>query len=1149
MTPTFKKLRILFGIFFLIFCPLSNLKRAYSQEKGNYAPDTLKNVEIENILKDSSRTEEAPNASEKLINSLSHFFDSHEKNIDFLQSIILLLLTGLGTIIWYYYTKRDKKDLARSEGLVSMDPTEISNTSNNSLYVNESNLIDYQDFFISRDKELEELHRLLVTEGKRQVTLYGAGGMGKTRLAHYFGSKYSSEFKDGVRFVDLREATTVIGIVEDLLKALGTTNASNQITPIESVVEYLKDKSDILIIMDNFEQVSEFYTETIEYWCKSLTGVRFLITSREKFYGRYETPVFIDSLSLESSKKLLYERCKKVRGEDDVKRLFKDKESVEFICLKLDGIPLAIEIVSAQTRPPCNFKQIRQSLEAILFFRMTTKNNYGKHETLFQTIDWSFQMLTKTEKEVFLQLSIFKGGCDLLAYQNIINSNEEDSKYVLDCLIDKSLLKVVKGDYFDRVQMYVAIYDFASKKLNEKKRTSFYQELVSRWSNYYIQYVEKHNGKLHGEESAKSFDLIELELENMYSIQFVALENSKPFISARAILAITQTLSVRGPTQLRIPKLELALKSFGNELNEIVLSLNIELAKAYWADTRWDLATFQLIQAKNIASRLGKPYSLVHVYKELGKLYNDRGYCSRSRDLLEIGLKLYKQDRLDDKNLYIELLTHLGTALEKLDKLEIALKCFFEAEDLARILNDKSALGQVHNKKGLAYWHHGRIENALLELSNASSCAEDISNNTWRPAHLTNYGLILGDSGQLSEAISCFEEASILHNKLGYKHWAAVNYAGWGRVLMLQGGKERLKKAKEYCEIALKISEKIFYPENLTMHFGDLARISVYHKDYQNALRYSYNAICLENKLGSVKTIRHFSNLATFFMSLIQIKENQLASITLSHLESLMQLDFITNPTIQKIQEDLNWIEKGRVILQEQSISEDLQVSTRIKFDKSTLISNCKELKGSIMYPYPWYLLEENIENQNQKEILLFTYGSLLNKSSAIKTLSEDQYDKAKTAIAFGIKRMFNYNIPDEVAARPMYQTVDNIQDFSLLNVKFSGLISDFCNGLVISIPLSEIENLRKREIGYDLVQTKCYYLSDSCWEERPVFALSCEHKLFRDKWLTLDSLPPHKSYLELCAEGARSYGDEFFQIWRNTTFLGDGRTKAFSEK
>lgn len=1124
-----KKIEILITFFLL-----SIYFNSYSQ-----IPAVSKKIQLDSINKKKNITIKSipENFSKLPKNTETKFTDNLWNTI--IPSLIIALITFLGKEFFLSPFKKFKLFLLKAfqkKGTVKEDSP---NLKFNSLEIIESNFIKYEDNFIGRESELYELHKLIFFDKKRLITIFGPGGIGKTRLSHCFGTNHFKELKDGIVFVDLIQAKTLVGIVEEVMKSFKQTNASLQIAPQDIVLEYLKDKKDLIIILDNFEQVEGYFKETVEYWIRNLNnGIRFIITSRNKLNSHYETTIELDSIDennqLEKSKLLFIERAKKVLKLNEIEKLIIDTDSLNNICAKLDGIPLAIEIVSAQTRTK-SLLQISQELNDYLRFTSKTVIN-DKHHTLYDTINWSYNLLNTDEKMVFLQLAIFRDGCDLKAYKNIIITKDLNNEDILNRLIDKSLVKVLRTEYFPRFIMYVPIYQFAKEKLNISKNEIQYRDLFSRWSSYYIQYIENHNKKINTESTKKSMDLIELEIENIFEIHEKSLELAKPSISAKAVLSIMSVLEVRGPSQMRLPIIEKTLIAYGNEQNELVLFLKIEKSKAYWASGMWDPNLSLLFECIPLANKLSLVKELSLIYKEIGKTFNDRGYHKNALRVLTHGYKIFKDNNLSEKSIEIQYLIHIATSYEKSDDLKSCINYLDKANNIAIEISNKTDISLIHNKKSLAYWHYGNMELGLIEINKASEYGEVIKNNTWRPAHLTNRGLVLTDAGKYQEALECFREAGLLHNKLGYKHWAAVNEGGFGRALMMQNKVENLSLAREFCLKALEISEKIFYPENMTMHFGDLARIDFYENKFFESYTKSKKTLALALKIGTIKTTRHFSNLVVYYISCLKLKKISEAYEAKHMIDEMMNLEFVMDKGIPKIEEDLELLKQYNFDFS--------NCPDEILFLNQTQSQVMKVLNkniGALNYEYPWYDLENELLAKECKSIKLFTYGSLINKKSAQKTLTDEVINQSKSAIAVGLKRIFNYNMPEEVSKRQMYQTEINPNEYSVLNTEFTGLSSDYCNGLIIEIPIEEINYLRSREIGYDLVSIKCFYWETQMWETELVFSLSCEHKLFKDKWLTNDGLTPHPNYLKVCQEGAKSIGEDFYEMWLKTTFLSNG--------
>jgi hypothetical protein len=190
-------------------------------------------------------------------------------------------------------------------------------------------------------------------------------------------------------------------------------------------------------------------------------------------------------------------------------------------------------------------------------------------------------------------------------------------------------------------------------------------------------------------------------------------------------------------------------------------------------------------------------------------------------------------------------------------------------------------------------------------------------------------------------------------------------------------------------------------------------------------------------------------------------------------------------------------------------------------------------------YEYPWTGLEEELKAQGLSTIRLFGYGSLLNRESASRTFA-GSVERFVPAIAFGVVRLFNFEMPDAVRVR--YGALDDPLARGLLNAQVTGFMSDIANGVLIEVDVNEIEPLREREVGYDLRPVTCIE-----WERGAhgmpclAYVLSCPDRLWKGRPLTNPELRPHRQYFQQCLDGAASIAQAFLNFWMDTTFLADG--------
>lgn len=184
---------------------------------------------------------------------------------------------------------------------------------------------------------------------------------------------------------------------------------------------------------------------------------------------------------------------------------------------------------------------------------------------------------------------------------------------------------------------------------------------------------------------------------------------------------------------------------------------------------------------------------------------------------------------------------------------------------------------------------------------------------------------------------------------------------------------------------------------------------------------------------------------------------------------------------------------------------------------------------------YPWVDFEDYLEKQNENTLKLIGYGSLINARSAALTVTA----QSRTPVmAFGVYRIFNYVIPQN---NQKYTFVDFSNKRAALNIEVTNKVNDFINGLLIEIPVDDIQALREREIAYDLIQLPCVLWDAMDNELFYSYILYCPYREYDGQEKTKLNIEPHADYYKVCRDGAQSIGDDFLKCWKSTTFLADG--------
>jgi predicted ATPase/class 3 adenylate cyclase/DNA-binding CsgD family transcriptional regulator len=319
--------------------------------------------------------------------------------------------------------------------------------------------------FVGRVTQMAEIRALLADN--RLVTLTGAGGAGKTRLAIQTAAGVAPEYRDGVSYVDLAPVTHELVVPVAVARALGLPDQPGRST-METLTKFVGDRQ-TLIVLDNCEHLLDAAASLSADLLAACPGLQVLATSRESTGVPGEVTFQVPSLSLsDEAIELFVERARRVRpdftvGDDNA-------AAVTEICTRLDGMPLAIELAAARVRA-LSVEEIVGSLHDR--FRLLTggaRTAVRRQQTLRASVDWSHALLTETERILFRRLAVFLGGFDLDAAQAVAGDAEVERYQVLDqlaLLVDKSLVTAENTSGRTRYRLLETVRQYAQEKLGE----------------------------------------------------------------------------------------------------------------------------------------------------------------------------------------------------------------------------------------------------------------------------------------------------------------------------------------------------------------------------------------------------------------------------------------------------------------------------------------------------------------------------------------------------------------------------------------------------------------------------------------------------------------------------------------------------------
>ncbi|BBZ71635.1 transcriptional regulator [Mycobacterium paraseoulense] len=388
--------------------------------------------------------------------------------------------------------------------------------------------------FVGRQAPMAELRQIVT--GNRLVTLTGAGGAGKTRLAVEVASQLNTEISDGVRYVDLAPITNPAGAPVTVARTLGLPDQPGRST-MDVLVRFFAEKK-MLLLLDNCEHLLEACGTVAVELLAACPDLTILATSREPLGVPGEVSWRVPSLSLvDEAIELFTDRARHARpefvvGEDNT-------ALVAEICERLDGMPLAIELAAARVRA-LSLPQILDSLHDR--FRLLTggaRTAVRRQQTLRASVDWSHALLTEPEQVLFRRLAVFAGGFDLDAAQAVGASSEVESYQLLDqlsLLVDKSL--VVADDTADgmRYRLLETVRQYAQEKLGESGEGD---NVRTRHRDYYTATIAEldSRGPAHVEPLVR---WATVEIDNLRAAYVWSRENSDPETALRLVSSLQQ---------------------------------------------------------------------------------------------------------------------------------------------------------------------------------------------------------------------------------------------------------------------------------------------------------------------------------------------------------------------------------------------------------------------------------------------------------------------------------------------------------------------------------------------------------------------------------------------------------------------------------
>jgi predicted ATPase/class 3 adenylate cyclase len=584
-----------------------------------------------------------------------------------------------------------------------------------------------RDSFVGRAPELHQL-ALALTDGARLVSVFGAGGLGKTRLVTHFGWRWLGDWPGGIWFCDLASARDEAGIHQAV--AAGLELRLDEADAGAQIARALAGRGDCLLICDNFEQVEAFAGATLGRWLDGAPASRFIATTRTLLNLPGEVVLALDPLPVDDGARLLAERAAAAAAGSAGQNTTEADATAELLRL-LDGLPLAIELAAVRLRtlPPTQLlRGMRDRFGAL----GRGAGRPDRQATLKGVFDWSWALLQPAEQRALAGWSVFDGGFDLAAAGALLEADAAEVPDLLHALADRSWLRR-SGAL--RWTMLVSAADYAVQRLREQGAE---MQARDRHARYYA-----------GLDESAAVAGRRAELPNLIAACRHAIASGEAASAAATLDLAWVALRSGGPLATAIDLAESVARRFAGN-GSAAACADWVIGGARWQLGQAAAAEVQLRAGLERARQAAAPSLSVKLRCTLAEVLMSTGREAEADGLLAEAAA--DAARLGDPRLGIAARNGLAARCLERDQPEAALEHYRAALEAAMHCGDRRWEGGLRSNIGAVLFNLGRFDEAGTELTAALTLHLDNGDRRWECSARSNLGLLALECGRIESA-------------------------------------------------------------------------------------------------------------------------------------------------------------------------------------------------------------------------------------------------------------------------------------------------------------------------------------------------------------------------------------------------------------
>jgi predicted ATPase/class 3 adenylate cyclase len=648
---------------------------------------------------------------------------------------------------------------------------------------------------VGREDEVTRIGNLLRREDVRLVTLTGPGGTGKSRLAIQVAAGLQGGFTGGVVFVPLTPITDPLLVLPTIGQVLGIREGDGQ--PLEvRIVESLQG-TPVLLLLDNFEQVVGASGQVADLLA-SCPQLKVLVTSREVLHVRAEHEFAVPPLALPDPERLpvlaelatcpsvalLLERVQAVKPE--FRLTTNNAREVAEICVRLDGLPLAIELAAARMKLLSPQALLARMGQLLTLLTGGARDVPARQQTLRNTISWSYNLLSEEEQRLFRWLSVFVGGCSMQAAEAVCGGSIDVMDDIAS-LIDKSLVRSTppagKDEAEPRLLVLGTIREYGQDLLETSGESTQVRE---KHADYYILLAEEAVLALDGPLLTTWLDRLEQEHDNLWAALHWLLEADQVEKALRLCSALERFWVVRGYRHEGLAFLDRALGTSAGAAPSVRAKALLAAARLTFMQSDYDRGTALAHESLALFRVLGDKRGIGLALNRLGVAAWRHADYPTARALMEEDLALYRE--LDNPDRIAWSLFGLGLLHIKLGEYSRAEALLEQSLTLFRRLDNKRGIAATLTQTAAArFVSLGDQTMVYPLLEQGLALDREVGDKEGMAVCSLLLGSVALQKGDASTARTRGEEGLLLYREIGYQEGIAEALSLLGKAEAARG--------------------------------------------------------------------------------------------------------------------------------------------------------------------------------------------------------------------------------------------------------------------------------------------------------------------------------------------------------------------------